>query len=113
MSSNLLREECYDVVENSDGDFMFVLKNRAGSPDNARILYDDGDHAIFYRSELTPVLLDYINPEVKKGLEKVKQVLVVEFAENQEDIVQEYVVPIKKVKQLPFHKDTIDSLLVD
>ncbi len=111
MSSNLQREECYDVVENSDGDFMFVLKNRDGKPDNSRILYDNGEHAIFYRNENTPIILDYLNPEVKLGLDRVKEVLVVEFADNQEDIINEYVVPIKKVKQLPFNKETIDELL--
>ena len=43
-------EAYYDILENSDGELLFCLKAREGSPERPQILYSGEDHALFYRT---------------------------------------------------------------
>ena len=74
-------EAFYDILVNAEGDLLFCLKAREGSPDRPQMLFDGKDHALFYRTADQMIVLDYIHPEVSPLLKDVSSVLVAEFSE--------------------------------
>ncbi|MBR7158118.1 MAG: hypothetical protein IKD08_00340 [Alphaproteobacteria bacterium] len=103
MTNVLETEDFYDIVENPDGELLFCIKARQGGPERPKILYGGAEHALFYRSNDQTVVLDYVHPEVRESLRKVKSVLIVEF--HGEAIIREYNVPVRQVAQLPIPED--------
>ena len=103
-------EAYYDILENSDGELLFCLKAREGSPERTQILYNGEDHALFYRTADQMIVLDYIHVDVRDALNRVSSVLVAEFSdatdENpQRGIVREYTASVRHVSKLPLPSD--------
>lgn len=103
-------EAYYDILANTDGELLFCLKAREGSPDRPQILFNGENHALFYRTADQMIVLDYIHPEVAPLLNEVSSVLVAEFsdptAENpQKGIVREYTATVRHVSKLPLATD--------
>ena len=103
-------ESYYDILENSDGELLFCLKAREGSPERPQILYSGGDHALFYRTADQMIVLDYIHVDVRPALGKVASVLVAEFSDPTEEnpqkgIVREYTASVRHVSKLPLVTD--------
>lgn len=103
MANTLETEDFYDIIENNDGELLFSIKARQGGPERPKVIYGGGEHALFYRSFDQTVILDYIHPEAREALRKVKSVLMVEF--HGDAIIREYNVPVRQVKQLPLPSD--------
>ncbi len=74
-------EAYYDILANADGELLFCLKAREGSPDRPQILFNGENHALFYRTADQMIVLDYIHPEVCPLLKEASSVLVAEFTE--------------------------------
>ena len=103
-------EAYYDILENSDGELLFCLKAREGSPERPQILYNGEDHALFYRTADQMIVLDHIHVDVRDALNRVSSVLVAEFSdatdENpQRGIVREYTASVRHVSKLPLPSD--------
>ncbi|MBO4519612.1 MAG: hypothetical protein J5787_00220 [Alphaproteobacteria bacterium] len=99
-------EAFYDILVNAEGDLLFCLKAREGSPDRPQMLFDGKDHALFYRTADQMIVLDYIHPEVSPLLKEVSSVLVAEFSEATPEnptkgIVREYMASVRHVSKLP------------
>lgn len=103
MVNTLETEDFYDIIENTDGELLFSIKARQGGPERPRVIYGGGEHALFYRSFDQTVIFDYIHPDIRGALRKVKSILVVEF--HGDAIVREYNVAVRQVKQLPLPAD--------
>ena len=70
-------------------------------PENPKILYAGAEHALFYKTEREPVILDYLNEVVRPFLAKATRVLLFEVNLETQDIVKDYFVPVSHVKKLP------------
>ena len=92
------QEGRYDILQNGAGELLIIIRYREGGPENPRLVYDGGAHALLYRSRESAVMLDNINEEARMPLKSVSEVLMVEL-EN-EDVAREYMVPLRPVKNL-------------
>lgn len=93
------QEKKYDILKNSSGDLLFIIKARLTNEEKPLICYNGGEHAVFYRNKENTIVLDYINPNVRQNLEKAFKVLVVEAQGSA--IIREYFTDIKFVEDLP------------
>ncbi len=99
MSAMVEVENHYDILKNSEGELLVAIKARMGGSERPKILYDGQDQALLYRSVDQTIVLDYINPGVRETFANIRQVLVVELRDD--DIVREYMVPVRRVAKLP------------
>ncbi len=88
----------YDILENSAGEILIIIKYRNGGPENPRLVYDGGAQALLYRSRESAVMLDGIAEEARQPLKSVNEVLMVELEDD--DVAREYKVPVRTVKNL-------------
>ncbi|MGD9639345.1 MAG: hypothetical protein AB7U85_09865 [Alphaproteobacteria bacterium] len=116
---SIMLEGEYAILVNDDDEVMISMASKLNDPENPRIIYDGGDHALYYRTPLETILLDYINPEVREALQKVKILLVAEVEIDEErrdgEVIRAFDVPLQMVKKLPLsgelaHLPTIDEL---
>ncbi len=113
--SEIETETYYDILSNAEGDLLFCLKARQGSPEKPQILFSGDNHALFYRTATQMVVLDYIHPDVCPLLKEANSVLVAEFTEPTEEnpekgIVREYIATIRHVSKLPLASETRDFI---
>ena len=116
---SIMLEGEYAILINDDEEIMISMASKESDPENPRIIYDGGDHALYYRNPLETILLDYINPEVREALQKVKTLLIAEVEIDEErkdgDVIRAFDVPLQAVKKLPLSGElaklpTIDEL---
>ena len=105
----LEQEQQYEIAMSEDEELMISIKKREGGPKDAVILYDGGEHALFYRDPERTIVLDYIHPQARELLKKASQVIVGE-RDAQGEIENAYEVGIKIVKKLPLTKKDIITL---
>ena len=87
----------YDILQNSEGEILIMIKQRRGGPENPRLVFDGNNSALLYRSRESAVILEGINPEAKVPLQAVNEVLVVEL--DGDEVAREYMVPLRTVKK--------------
>ena len=93
------QESKYDILRNSAGELLFIIRARLTSEEKPTIIYDGGEHALLYRNSNNTIVLDYINPNVRPNLEKATKVLVVEAQGS--SIIREYFTAVKAVEKVP------------
>lgn len=116
---SIMLEGEYAILINDDNEVMISMGSKETEPENPRIIYDGGDHALYYRTPTETILLDYINPEVRGAVQKVKTLLVAEVEIDEDrkdgDVIRAFDVPLQMVKKLPLSGElaklpTIDEL---
>ncbi len=70
-------------------------------PQQAELLYDGGEHALFSKTPEQTVVLDYLNEIVRPVLAGVDRVLLFEIDAGVQAIIQDYFVPVKHIDTLP------------
>ena len=93
------QESKYDILKNAAGDLLIIIKARLSSEEKPTILYDGGEHAMLYRNNENTIVLDYINPSIRKNLQEAIKVLVVEAQGS--SIIREYFTTVKLTKKMP------------
>ncbi len=88
----------YDILQNSEGEILIMIKQRRGGPENPRFVYDGGNQALLYRSRESAVLLGDIAEEAHNPLKAVDEVLVAEL--DGEEVAREYMVPVRIVRDV-------------
>jgi len=88
----------YDILQNTAGEILIIIKYHESDPDNPRIVYDGTETALLYRSRESAMLLEQINKKAREPLMGVDEVLVVEVKDD--DVAREYKVPIRKIRSL-------------
>ena len=90
----------YTILKNAVGELLLVLESFGTPPDNdVRVLYDGGEHALFYRNKDRTIVLDYIHPEVRANLAAVKEIYVGEL--KGEVLEFDYMAKLELVKKIP------------
>ena len=89
----------YDILQNGKGEILIMIDAYEGEPTKPRLIYDNGDTLLLYRSRESAVLLNNIKEKARPFISAAKSVLVVEFDEN-DDSVREYQVPMHIVEDL-------------
>lgn len=97
--SNYTTEDSFIIAEGSEGDLYIFLEAKNSHPQSPRIIYDGKDHAIFMRSPEEKIILDYINPEIRERLRKVREVIMVETLFD--NIKESYFVSMQMVDKIP------------
>lgn len=105
------QESFYEVHLNKHDELMFSIRAGDDEPASPVLLYDGGPHALLYRTPQSSVLLDFIHPDVCPYLMKAKQVLIAETRDYQ--VVREYWVACKHVKNLPIDESGVKPLLTE
>ena len=101
----------YSIFTNGENEVMVAVLEREGEPLEPCIIYDGGDHAIFYRTPDEAFVLDYIADEVKSLVKEAKGVLMAELpSPDAEEPAKSYFVPVKMVAKLPSIKEALPSL---
>lgn len=88
------------IAEGSKGELYVFMEAKGKDVDAPHIVYDGKDHAILFMNDSEGVVLDYINPEVRKKLANSREVLIVETI--LEDVKNTYFANLKFVKELDF-----------
>lgn len=86
-------EDVYDVLENDDGDLLFVLSARGSDPDRPYLVYAGGSQAWLIRTPGQTVYLPELHPDALEPLAKAQEVTVAELYDD--DIVRGYKVPVR------------------
>lgn len=102
------QEGFYDILQNGAGDLLISIRARAGEPNNPRIVYDGGKHALLYRKQGFSITLDFIHPDARAPLARAESVLIVEF--EGDEVMCEYEVPVRFVKKLPLSPENLPTL---
>ena len=88
----------YDILQNSRGEILIIIKQRKGDADNPIFVYDGTEYALLYRSHESTVFFDDIAKEAREPLKSVEWLQVVEITDD--DVVREYRAPVRIVKDV-------------
>ncbi len=99
------RENDYHVIITHEGTLVFLIKSRSQEPERPFLLYDGGNHAIFYRRENETIAFDCLNEKLIPYLQNSDEIVVFELDDDMEDISRDYAVYIKHVKKNVFTND--------
>ena len=94
-------EEEYEVLLSDEQIPVFILKHKELTPNSPFILYDGGQHATFYRSKNEVILFDFLPKEIHNIMKEAKFAIILEMNTEQNDVVLDYKVNIKIVKNNP------------
>ncbi len=103
------QESFYEIHLNKQGELMISMRARDPEPSSPVLIYDGGDHALLYRTPESSVLLDFIHPDARTYLARVKSVLIAETRDYR--VVREYTAACRFVKSLPIDAETVEPLL--
>lgn len=98
-------EEFYDILQNAVGALLISIRSRIGQPIDPRIVYDGGEHAMFYRNPGLTTRLDFVHLDARQPLKNAESILMVEF--EKDEVIREYDVPVFEISELP------DSILIN
>ncbi|MCQ2915000.1 MAG: hypothetical protein MJ247_07395 [Alphaproteobacteria bacterium] len=93
------KEGLYDIVQNKDGELLFCIRARAGSPAQPHFFYDGVETALLMRDARRAILLEYLSPMAVMALKKQDKVLIAEIMDD--ELEHEYYAPVSKVRKLP------------
>lgn len=100
MQKTIIEQESkYEILRNSAGELLFIIRARLTNEEKPTILYDGGEHAMLYRNQNNTIVLDYINPNVRSNLKNANKILVVEAQGT--SIIREYFTSVKIVEKIP------------
>lgn len=94
-------ENDFQVLVSDENGLIFILEQKEGEVKSPFLLYDGGNHATFYRRPNQVILLDYLNPNIQSILADAKFVVIMEMNNAKDDIILDYKVNIKHVKNNP------------
>ena len=94
--------ENYEIVISNEGIPVFIIQNNLKKPEGPVLLYDGGKHATLFRNDHDVVLLDYLPEELRPILQKCGWAVVLEKNKDGTNVLKDYKVPIKLVKNNPF-----------
>ena len=94
--------EKYSCFLTEKGDVVVVIPFLGkGKPQNPKVLYACGEHALFYKTKKEVAILDYLNALVRPFLNTASRILLFEVNLKTQEIVNDYFVPVEHVKKLP------------
>ena len=80
-------------------------------PSQPKILYDGGEHALFYRAPGETFVLDYLNEVVQVVLKQTQKLLMFEVDLQEQNVILDYFVQVMMVERLPAFEldETVDA----
>ncbi|GHV47241.1 hypothetical protein FACS1894204_10400 [Synergistales bacterium] len=106
----IVQEKAYQAFLHDEFGVMFIIMKKDGEPDQPRMLYDGGEHALLYRDKDSKSLLDYLNEDVRDTLSEIDKVAFVEFEVDEEALARAYEVSVEHVDSIPLPKDLMFSM---
>ena len=97
----IITENKYSVLPTTDGGMVLAIKIHPFMPENPKIFYAKGKHAVLSRRKDELVVLDYLHNDAQKILEKSSRILITEIDYSQKKVINDYMAPVEIVKKLP------------
>lgn len=95
------QEKNYFVLALDEKRLVFAITARDTEEQLPIILYDGGNHALFYRNKRETIALDYLDDRAKPILSTGLNVAIAEIDPDTEKMVRQYPVIVKIVDKLP------------
>lgn len=89
----------YVIKQDEDGNVLVFLPQPEGEKENPIIIYDGQEHALLVRSKEQNIILDYVNPDIRKELARVLAVTIIEVKGS--EIVDNYIAGLRRVDSIP------------
>ena len=89
----------YAVKRDEDDNLLIFLPQPDGIKDNPVILYDGGEHALFSRNRGQNIVLDYVNPEMRRELSTAAECMVAEV--RGQNVADHYRAVVRHVDNIP------------
>lgn len=97
-----LTQECsYCVFPSEEGIFIIAISSRDTDPFNPIILYDGGEHALFYRNGEDVIVLDYLNPKLQEDFFEASEVIIAEVDTQTNALIRHYSAKMRQLRCLP------------
>ena len=88
--------ESYTAFLTEAGGLVLVLPPvGANVPENPKIVYDGGEHALFYKTPTQVYILDYLNKVAQEALKEQTSILLFEVNTDLQMIIRDYDVPVE------------------
>ncbi len=71
-----------------------TILDAGGEPADSYILYDGGEHALFYRSADCCIILDYLAPQSQALIKQSKTLVICEYNAKEDSVRRLYEAPI-------------------
>ncbi|MFV0627441.1 MAG: hypothetical protein ACK5N8_08870 [Alphaproteobacteria bacterium] len=95
------------IAEGSRGELYVFMEARKSDNVAPHMIYDGNEHALLLMNEKEGIVLDYINPDIRKKLANSREVIIVETL--LENIKDTYPVEMKFVNKLEYDFSKLDS----
>lgn len=93
-----MNENQYDMLQNENGDILIIIGKHGGEPQNPKLYYNGDDLLVLRKNDKTSIALRNLDKDVKKALNQVGGILIIEVED--EEVVQEYNVSLRIKKDL-------------
>ena len=88
--------ESYTAFLTEEGKLVLVVPPvGANVPEDPKIVYDGGEHALFYKTPTQVYILDYLNEVARAALREQSSILLFEVNTDFQIIVRDYDVPVE------------------
>ncbi len=98
----ITKEDSYVVMPTLDDELVFTISVKYDDLVDPKIVYDNTEHALLYRSDTEVVILDFLHPKVQQKLEYVGKVYIVEIDYKLKKIANDYELPVEIVHDYDF-----------
>lgn len=98
----ITKEEAYVILPTTDEELIFAIATKEEDPEESRLFYDGGEHAVLFRSESEVVILDFLPEKIRERMERIDKAFIVEIDYKVKKIKQDYEVIVELVDEYPF-----------
>lgn len=89
----------YIIQPTEEGIPVAEIPSIPGMPKDAMVVYDGGEHALFFRNKTEGIILDFLNDVVKDMLMKADKMAICEISKETGNVAPIYRVPIIHSKE--------------
>ncbi len=95
------KEDAYVALPTTEDEIVFAISVKENEPENPQLMYDNDEHALLIRNDVSAVVLDYLNTEIQTMLQNSKKVYIAEIDYKEKRLKRDYEVPVAMVQEYP------------
>ena len=95
------KEDAYVALPTTEDEVVFAISVKENEPEDPQLMYDNDEHALVIRKNISVVILDYLNTEIQSMLQNSKKVYIAEIDYKEKRLKRDYEVPIALVEEYP------------
>ena len=87
------------IQPTEEGIPVFTLHSLPDKPEQAFMIYNGGDHALFFRNKKVGMILDYLNPSAVEVLNQAQEAAICEVDPETDNMAPLYRIPVLHITQ--------------